>query len=639
MSEIISKWWLENKYLDGAKSNLIKALFAGLGSAALVSASPFVLERAQQTFYSNDQNHEKEAFAIFSPYIGMLIGSDLLDKLCQHLLTRVSTKIDENIVRHWIEKVNFMTLTQHRLFEDEPNSIRTQLNTTEDAIYVYLQKFYVQGSIQALQVVLLLSLSFVITPSKTLPSIFVGYLFLNILGAITYRYQFYEKLTEKKDEQQSIREQQEDIITHHLLITLYNTQLGESQNLLELEKKLYRSKIGIEHIGNGYDVFSTILGRISLFFILALAANEVLDSNTDFDTNDLVIVILFYQLIQSPIQELMHSWSHIYESEPVLRKLKEVLDTPVELNSPPQDEAPFSNNWRHSQPAIPLIEFRNVSFNYPNTSVNVLQNVSFRILPNTINVVIGESKLGKSTIFRLILQLYNQYSGDIFVNNHDVRGIPVDRLRQVIGLIPQETEFFKTRKFGDNIKIANSTATDESVMQRLREVELGDLSGKLGENVRIEELSGGAKKRVAGVRCLVREEHPLLYIFDEPTTGLDAKIALQVMQQLRTISAQSTVLLVTHQIKFAQSAHQILFMYKDGDQTFLVTGTHNELRLRMDTCGEKYRELDDLQSSQSYANFWVNRSSSIARSGQSSNAATLSRGGDVRDTALSFERK
>jgi ABC-type multidrug transport system ATPase subunit len=111
------------------------------------------------------------------------------------------------------------------------------------------------------------------------------------------------------------------------------------------------------------------------------------------------------------------------------------------------------------------------------------------------------------------------------------------------------------------------------------------------------------------------------------------------MQQLRTISAQSTVLLVTHQIKFAQSAHQILFMYKDGDQTFLVTGTHNELRLRMDTCGEKYRELDDLQSSQSYANFWVNRNSSTARSGQSSNAATLSRGGDVRDTALSFERK
>lgn len=634
MSEILSKWWFESRYLEGAKSNLFYAGLAGLGSAALVSASPFVLEKAQETFYSNDQNRQKEAFAIFSPYVGMLIGSDLLDKLCQHLLTRVSTKIDENIISVWIEKVNFMTLTQHRLFEDEPNGIRTQLNSAEDSIYAYLQKFYVQGTIQALQVVLLLSLSFVITPSKTLPSIFVGYLSLNIIGAVIYRYKFYDKLTEKREEQQSIREQQEDITIHHLLIKLYNIQLDESRNLLDLEKKVHKSKVEIEHIGNGYDVFSTITGRLALFFILALAASEVLDSNTDFDVHDLVIVLLFYQLIQSPIQELIHSWSEIYESEPVLRKIKEVLDAPIESSDRSSENGLLANSWMmRTQQTIPLVEFRDVSFAYPNTTTHVLENVSFRILPNTVNVVIGESKLGKSTIFRLILQLYNQYTGNIFINGNDIKGIPVDRLRQAIGLVPQGTEFFKTRQFRDNIKIANSTATDESIVRRLQEVELGDLSGSLDENVRIDELSGGAQRRVAGVRCLVKEEHPLLYIFDEPTTGLDAKIAFQVMGKLRDISAQSTVLLVTHQIKFAQSAHQVLFMYKHGNQIFLVSGTHNELKARMDTCGEKYRELDNLQSSENYANFWTNRNSV----GVGSNATTLAT--DARGASLSFQRK
>ena len=431
-------------------------------------------------------------------------------------------------------------------------------------------------------------------------------------------------------------------------------------------------------------------------------------TSPNFDTNDLVTVLFFFQLLLAPLQQLNNSLISLINSEPTLKRLKEIINSHTYENIsilPYGAPAPVSidkktiiirkadsnvtaywsatNGIHHKQVTIselgrlsdklflrtrsssietdadnliqarslltdtsilqeivekfgcsyvqlgeqahvvenplispsiqnPVIEFRRVTFAYPEQQP-VFNNLSFVIHPNTVNVIVGQSSIGKSTIFRLLTQLFDQFTGEIFVNGQNINHISAVELQKFIVLIPQLTEFFDRRTLRENITVANSQASNQQVDNSLSAVELGGLIPQLDnqypDNCKLEELSGGAQKRMGVARCLVRQQVPKIYIFDEPTTGLDAKIAFEMMVKLRQLSAQHTVLLITHYLKFAKSADQILFMYQNVTGTQLKSGSHTNLVSGHDEGAVKYQELLSFQSDGKYEGFWQNRQS------------------------------
>ena len=689
---MFDNWWFRSKYLKDAELNLFFAYAVGAGSAALAIASPFVLNDANKKYYKSDSADLNESFQVFSAYIGCLVGYDLLDTLCQHIILEVSNKVDQNVIKEWAEKICYMSVAQRKPFENGID-IHRQLSNARNNFFTQIQSLYVQGTIRIAQIIgVFIASFFIVEDNRTLSGVFGAYLVLNVLVGALYRCLSSAQLNRIAQDWYNAQQEQQDINQHHLLLTTYNIQEAEITKLKRLEDIILNLQREGQWVEGYYKSAISLLGRLAQLCILAFAAQAVLDDDQDFNTTDLVTVLLFFQLLLAPMQQLNSSLTSLMSSEPTLKRIKEVINsytyeritilpsgsqvptgvdrktiiirkvnndviaywsatngilnkqltvanlgdlsrrlfpTPAINNS--VDAALIRavverfecayiqlGNQAHMvfnpliQPPVhdPVVEFNNVSFAYPGKP-SVFNNLSFVIHPNTVNVIVGQSSVGKSTIFRLLTQLFDQFTGNISVNGQNIKHISAVELQQYVVLIPQITEFFDRRALRENIKIANSQATPQQVDDSLNAIELGGLIPQLDNqypnNCKLEELSGGAQKRMGAARCLVRQQAPEIYIFDEPTTGLDAKIAFELMEKLKELAHDHTVLLITHYLKFAEDADQILFMYKDAvGATQTITGTHASIFSAQNQApgAAAYRELLEFQSDAKYQNFW-----------------------------------
>lgn len=229
----------------------------------------------------------------------------------------------------------------------------------------------------------------------------------------------------------------------------------------------------------------------------------------------------------------------------------------------------FTEDSVHSfsfQNGIETIEFKNVSFRYPFSQKYALKNVSF-ILDKNSYAIVGTNGAGKSTIFKLLLRLYDSYSGEIFINGHDIKSIPVDILHSEISVLFQDSNkhFFS---FKDNILIGDiKKPFDEREYQRvLKAVGLENLIEKLPQRDatllgKIEEdygvdLSGGEWQRIAIARVLY--SHSTLKILDEPTSALDSQAEEKLYKLFQELSGESFSIIVSHRLSSALIANDIL---------------------------------------------------------------------------------
>jgi phospholipid/cholesterol/gamma-HCH transport system ATP-binding protein len=200
-----------------------------------------------------------------------------------------------------------------------------------------------------------------------------------------------------------------------------------------------------------------------------------------------------------------------------------------------------------------LIRLEKVNFGY--NDEQVLKDVTFHILPAESRVIMGPSGSGKSTILRLILGLDFPWSGDIYVDGRDIRGMKfkqLQNLRKRIGMVFQDGALFDSMTIGENVgyyQFEYSTKSEAEIEQEIRRMlQFVDLDPDIIDKLP-EELSGGMRRRVAIARALL-STHPRIMLFDEPTTGLDPQSAenvLDLIKKLREVENIS-VIIVTHQI-------------------------------------------------------------------------------------------
>jgi len=195
------------------------------------------------------------------------------------------------------------------------------------------------------------------------------------------------------------------------------------------------------------------------------------------------------------------------------------------------------------------IEFRNVTFSYPDDPKEALSNVSFTIKPGEKVAFLGEMGSGKSTAMKLILSLYQPGSGAVYVDNLDLHQINPTNLRKNIGYVSQEITLFRgTLK--ENLLAKNPNATD---LQILRACEYSGTDQIIKQHPkgfdmpiseRGENLSNGQRQSVGIARVLL-DGHPI-YLLDEPTSSIDSNHEKRLIESLRKATAQSTLVVITH---------------------------------------------------------------------------------------------
>ena len=330
----------------------------------------------------------------------------------------------------------------------------------------------------------------------------------------------------------------------------------------------------------------TIIG-VGLICILGLASSGV--AKGTMTIGDLVLVNVLMIQLYIPLnflgvlyREMKQSLADIDRMFALLEAHQEVADKPGAL---PLVVA--------SSALGPHVIFREVSFHYE-ANRQILNHVSFEILPGQTTAVVGHSGAGKSTLSRLLFRFYDVQEGAILFDGQNIQDVQQASLRQVVGIVPQDTVLFNDT-IGYNIAYGKPGATQSEIEAAAKSAQIHDFIVSLPDGYesavgeRGLKLSGGEKQRVAIARTLLK--HPALLIFDEATSALDSETERSIQNELNDLARNRSTLIIAHRLSTITHAHQILVM-EEGK--IVERGTHESLL----ALGQRYAEMWRVQQSQ-----------------------------------------
>ena len=251
------------------------------------------------------------------------------------------------------------------------------------------------------------------------------------------------------------------------------------------------------------------------------------------------------------------------------------------------DAAVLAANAEAAQEQPAKVEFASMDFAYAGSSENALSQISFRAMRGQTIGIIGGTGSGKSTLVNLIPRFYDATGGRVLVDGVNVKDIPLQALREKIGIVPQKAVLFKGT-LRDNIRWGKPDATDEEIYHALEIAQARDFVDSKDEGLDLmiqqggKNLSGGQKQRLTIARALVR--NPEILVLDDSASALDFATDAALRKAIRENTKDMTVFLVSQRATTIKNADQILVL---DDGNLVGRGTHKEL---LDTC-EVYREI------------------------------------------------
>lgn len=237
---------------------------------------------------------------------------------------------------------------------------------------------------------------------------------------------------------------------------------------------------------------------------------------------------------------------------------------------------------KHLAKVVGNFEFRNVTFRYDENK-KVLDNINFKVNAGEMIGFVGKSGAGKTTIFNLLCKMYNIQSGEILIENENIKELDEDSIRGNITIISQNPYIFNL-SIRDNLKLVKEDLTEEEMIEACRLACLDDFIESLPDKYEtiVGEagviLSGGQKQRLAIARALVQKTKIIL--FDEATSALDNETQAEIQKAIANLKDEYTILIIAHRLSTIVNCDKIMMIEdgKIGDQ-----GTHEELLARNDT--------------------------------------------------------
>ena len=225
-----------------------------------------------------------------------------------------------------------------------------------------------------------------------------------------------------------------------------------------------------------------------------------------------------------------------------------------------------------------VIEFKDVSFAYPDSNLPCIEHISFKTKPGKTTAIIGSTGSGKSTLINLIPRFYDATEGQILIDGIDVKDVSQKELRKHIGFVPQQALLFKGT-IKSNMLFGNDDATDEDINEALNIAQAYRFISKLPDGVDSyvsqggKNFSGGQKQRLCIARALVKK--PEIYVFDDSFSALDFKTDSQLRNALnKSIGEDSSVIVVAQRVSSILNADNIIVL---NEGKCVGQGTHAEL--------------------------------------------------------------
>jgi ATP-binding cassette subfamily B multidrug efflux pump len=306
---------------------------------------------------------------------------------------------------------------------------------------------------------------------------------------------------------------------------------------------------------------------------------EVINGSLTF--GNIAEFIIYVNTLTWPVASLGWTSSLVQRAAASQKRINEFLNTRTDLIS--KNEVVHNIDGK--------IEFKKVSFTYPDTGINALKDVSFEILPGESLAIIGGTGSGKSTISNLVSRLYDVTEGEILIDGVPIADFNINNLRSQIGYVPQDVFLFSDSIF-NNIAFGLNSPVEEDIVKAAKDADVYQniMGFPQGFNTRVGErgitLSGGQKQRVSIARAIARE--PKILMLDDALSAVDTKTENTILNSMKKIMQGRTTIIISHRVSSAKLASKIIVL---DDGVLVEQGTHEGLL----EVGGIYRELYEKQ--------------------------------------------
>lgn len=326
---------------------------------------------------------------------------------------------------------------------------------------------------------------------------------------------------------------------------------------------------------------SEFLGIFVIVIILWFGGNMVLIEESLDAAAFIAFLGLAYNIL-TPAKQISKATYSVKKGNAAAERIIDVLETPSSITD--AKNAIIATDFKSH------VQIENINFKYEDELV--LKNFSLNVPKGSTVALVGQSGSGKSTIANLVTRFYDVNSGSIKVDGVDIREITKRSLRDLMGLVTQDSILFND-SIRDNIELGKTNATEEEIIEALKIANawefVKDLPKVLDTNIGDSgnKLSGGQKQRLSIARAVLK--NPPIMILDEATSALDTESEKLVQKALENMMRNRTSIVIAHRLSTIQNADLIVVMQK-GE--IVEQGKHNELLLKNGT----YRKLVNMQS-------------------------------------------
>lgn len=342
-----------------------------------------------------------------------------------------------------------------------------------------------------------------------------------------------------------------EIIEGLEIIKTYDLYNVMRKKFMVINQKAEIDGIKIEEIQAKTTPIKLLLRMIPQCVLPIYGSFLVLHGEIDIGTIPMFVILLGN--IFSPLTQLVDFISRLREAKPSINRIQELYKVEIER----QD----GNIFLEHKSMFPVLEIKNVSFSFFDSSLHILSDVNIVVNDHSLVAVMGPSGCGKSTLLKLIMGIYENYDGTIHISGQNIKNINLSNLREQIAYMPQFSVLLNDYSISKNLQPWENTKNENAFHTVMKQTNIDEFVNRLPDlyNTKILEnggnLSVGQGQRIALGRTLLRDA--ALYIFDEPTSGLDTNSVNIIQNTLMKLKEKSAVLVVTHDMNLVSLADHI----------------------------------------------------------------------------------
>lgn len=349
------------------------------------------------------------------------------------------------------------------------------------------------------------------------------------------------------------------------VIKSYGIEEKHYENFSELAHQSMDKNIDLAKVQAFFIPLMMLLIGLSNIVVIFIGGKQYINGQIELGT---VVEFLFYvNMLSWPVASVGWITSMVQRAEASQKRINEFLNTKPSITNPSTEAFDIQGN----------IEFQNLSFRFPETGIQALKNLSFKLNKGESLAIMGKTGSGKTTILDLIGRLYDADEGKLLIDGKDITKVNLTEVRKAIGYVPQDAFLF-SESIEDNIRFGKEDASKEEIEQAAKMASVHDNIMKLknayqtilGE--RGITLSGGQKQRVSIARALIKD--PKILLLDDSLSAVDTETEEQILNHITKDLSNKTTIIVCHRISTAMKADRIIVLEK-GE--ILQEGSHIEL--------------------------------------------------------------